>query len=471
MHRQASALLKQCASTASPLHHSMLPIASAGVALRYAGSSASASSFLRSSPLLMKASNKSIFSDIEGGFGDRIPPSHTPVPTTATSPLHPPSGVDSASADVPTADDALDFSAVLVEESPVPGILILKLNNGPVNTLTLSVMRTLRYYLDLAAESAERRLGGAAAAGGNNAARARPNPWVEKANAKKASNNATATTQESQRHDELVKLFEGVRGLVLTSAVKNVFSAGLDLDELLRVGEGFEKHVAGVKLDVPYYATFTVYWSEFQSLWLTLHTLPIPIVAAINGDAPAAGCILSMCCDYRVMAIQSSQPSVNNEKPPRQYKIGITAARGGFCVPKFVAENMVWTMTTKNSAEEILTQGLLIPAPQAQSPKYGLVDALSDNDDTVLVDAVHVAERWGGLSSKRDSKAASSDIIPYLHTYWLIKYETRAGLVSMLDTKEKRLADLSEYINMLRDPSVYNALKTYRASLSSKPKK
>ena len=128
-------------------------------------------------------------------------------------------------------------------------------------------------------------------------------------------------------------------------------------------------------------------------------------------------------------------------------------------------------MTTKNSAEEILTQGLLIPAPQAQSPKYGLVDALSDNDDTVLVDAVHVAERWGGLSSKRDSKAASSDIIPYLHTYWLIKYETRAGLVSMLDTKEKRLADLSEYINMLRDPSVYNALKTYRASLSSKPKK
>ena len=396
---------------------------------------------------------------------------HVPREAAETSPGR---NVDpSAKEQEPTlrlADDCIDHQIVYVEETSTPGILMIKLNHGPVNALTVQLMRTLRYYLDLARDAVERRLDGKGV-GPHDAPHPVVNPWRDGHLQPSSVSGAEAALadQRAKKHDELVKLFEGVRGLVLSSAVKNVFSAGLDLDELLRVGEGFEKHVAGTPMPHPYYATFTVYWSEFQSLWLTLHTLPIPIVAAINGDAPAGGCIMSMCCDYRVMAIQSRNPP-DSTKPPRQYKIGITATRGGFWLPKFLDDNMSWTVTTPRVGEEILTQGLLIPAAQAQSPKYGLVDALSQNEDTVLTDAVRVAERWAGLTPDVNETFASptgcnTGVIPHLHTYWLVKCETRAGLVSMLDTEEKRVADLAGFIGMLRTPRVHQALKNYRDSL------
>lgn len=44
------------------------------------------------------------------------------------------------------------------------------------------------------------------------------------------------------------------------------------------------------------------FWHSMQELWLTLYASPLTTVASINGAAPAAGCLLAMSCDYRVMA-------------------------------------------------------------------------------------------------------------------------------------------------------------------------
>ena len=43
------------------------------------------------------------------------------------------------------------------------------------------------------------------------------------------------------------------------------------------------------------------FWTALQQVFLDLYSLPVPTAAAINGPAPAGGCLLSSCCDYRVM--------------------------------------------------------------------------------------------------------------------------------------------------------------------------
>ena len=33
-----------------------------------------------------------------------------------------------------------------------------------------------------------------------------------------------------------------------------------------------------------------------------LAACPVPVVAALAGHSPAGGCVLALCCDYRIMA-------------------------------------------------------------------------------------------------------------------------------------------------------------------------
>ena len=43
------------------------------------------------------------------------------------------------------------------------------------------------------------------------------------------------------------------------------------------------------------------FWTTLQDVWLKLYGSSFPTAAAINGHSPAGGCLLSMCCEYRVM--------------------------------------------------------------------------------------------------------------------------------------------------------------------------
>ena len=59
---------------------------------------------------------------------------------------------------------------------------------------------------------------------------------------------------------------EKYRGIILTSSLPNVFSAGLDIKEMYNRTE----------------KQLIEYWQTLQDAWLTLYNLKIPVAAAIN---------------------------------------------------------------------------------------------------------------------------------------------------------------------------------------------
>ena len=64
-----------------------------------------------------------------------------------------------------------------------------------------------------------------------------------------------------------------------------VFCAGLEITEMYK----------------PEQEKLEVFWGSLQDLWIELYSCKVPTAAAIIGHSPAGGCLLAMCCDYRVM--------------------------------------------------------------------------------------------------------------------------------------------------------------------------
>lgn len=83
-----------------------------------------------------------------------------------------------------------------------------------------------------------------------------------------------------------------IQALVLRSANPSIFSAGLDLQEMHK----------------PEMDRLRNFWTSFQQLYIDLHGSRLACIAAIEGHAPAAGCMLALSCDYRIMA--SDMPKI-----------------------------------------------------------------------------------------------------------------------------------------------------------------
>uniref|UniRef100_A0A8C1Z5V5 Enoyl-CoA delta isomerase 1 n=1 Tax=Cyprinus carpio TaxID=7962 RepID=A0A8C1Z5V5_CYPCA len=78
---------------------------------------------------------------------------------------------------------------------------------------------------------------------------------------------------------EKLKLYRSCRGVIITSTPPKVFSAGLDI---------YPEHCAE-------------FWKAVQDAWLKLYGSTKVTIATINGSRPAGGCLLALCCDYRIM--------------------------------------------------------------------------------------------------------------------------------------------------------------------------
>ncbi|MCA9565939.1 MAG: enoyl-CoA hydratase/isomerase family protein, partial [Myxococcales bacterium] len=72
---------------------------------------------------------------------------------------------------------------------------------------------------------------------------------------------------------------------VLITGAGDAFSAGLNLKEM-----------AG--LDA---AGMDRFLRTLEEMVVTLHHYPGPTAAAVNGHAIAGGCVITLCCDFRIM--------------------------------------------------------------------------------------------------------------------------------------------------------------------------
>lgn len=152
---------------------------------------------------------------------------------------------------------------------------------------------------------------------------------------------------------------EGAQGIVLSGG-PSVFSAGLDVPYLLSLGDDR--------------AALQAAWEGFFAAARALAGSPVPVVAAIAGHAPAGGCVLALCCDYRVMAA-----SVDPMKP---FRIGLNETQVGLVAPAGV-QRLLQRVVGRHRAERLLVAGELVDAERALA--IGLVDELVGID--------HVATR------------------------------------------------------------------------------
>lgn len=137
-----------------------------------------------------------------------------------------------------------------------------------------------------------------------------------------------------------------IEGIVLHGK-EGFFSSGLDLIALY---EYDEKEIEDL-------------WYAFFTLTETFLRFSKPAVAAISGHSPAGGCVLALCCDYRIMA-------------EGEYIIGLNEVPVGLIVPKAIFSLYAFWLGEAKAYRNLLTGKLYSPQDALTN---GLIDEVTDS--------------------------------------------------------------------------------------------
>lgn len=170
---------------------------------------------------------------------------------------------------------------------------------------------------------------------------------------------------------------DATRCVVLTGAGQKSFVAGADIGEMSTLtkaeGEAFGK--------------------KGNDVFRKLETLPIPVIAAVNGFALGGGCELSLSCDIRLASENAvfAQPETG---------LGITPGFGG-------TQRLARTINV-GKAKEMLYAGTKVKADEALS--LGLVNAVYPAEE-LMGAAMKLAEKIARNApiAVRASKKAVND--------------------------------------------------------------
>jgi enoyl-CoA hydratase/carnithine racemase len=109
------------------------------------------------------------------------------------------------------------------------------------------------------------------------------------------------------------------------------------------------------------------FWQNFIGLLAAIGRCPVPVVAAVTGHSPAGGAVMSIYCDYRVMARGN-------------YKIGLNEVQVGLAVPETI-QFALRRLVGPHRAERLMVAGAMLESEEAL--RVGFVDELADVDFVV----------------------------------------------------------------------------------------
>lgn len=224
--------------------------------------------------------------------------------------------------------------------------------------------------------------------------------------------------QELQQTFQELEQERDIHGVILASSSPKIFSAGLDLMEMYN----------------PKRENLATFWRSLQDLFATLYLSPLATVAAIEGHAPAGGCFLSICCDYRVMSQGGAVIGLN------ETKLGIVA-------PAWFRDVFVNTVGHR-VAEHMLSLGAQVDADSAKA--IHLVDEAVPSNE-VLPHAKKALGEWTSIPA---------------HARGLTKKLMREKTVAQL--MKNRDADIQVFQDLIMQPRVQKSLEMYLASLRKK---
>ena len=213
-----------------------------------------------------------------------------------------------------------------------------------------------------------------------------------------------------------------MHGMILASHTPKIFSAGLDIMEMYQPTE----------------ESLATFWNALQTLFLTYYTTPLVSIAAIEGHAPAGGCLLAMASDYRIMT---------TEGRPR---IGLNETQLGIVAPKWFQSTLVNTIGHRQ-AELMLQLGLQYDAKKAM--EIDLVDECVETISEVLPAAEKAMGKWLTIPKMARSRT---------------KMELRGHVTKALQDTLQEDADL--FATTVLDPMAQKSLEMYLNSLKARKK-
>ncbi len=175
-------------------------------------------------------------------------------------------------------------------------------------------------------------------------------------------------------------------GAVVVSGLPGMFSAGLDVPELMNLDR----------------AEMAAFWHRFTHMLKIIATLPVPVAFAMTGHAPAGGIVMALFGDYRIM-------------PLGGFKTGLNEVQVGLVVSPPIHRALVRAVGP-HTAERILVAGEMMPSEKAKA--IGLVDELAEDPATTVVRAIEWCQQHLALPQQAmlmTRKMARADLHGFFH--------------------------------------------------------
>lgn len=146
----------------------------------------------------------------------------------------------------------------------------------------------------------------------------------------------------------------GVRVVVLSGA-GSVFSAGIDLGDLMDLPNRYGEH---------WLRQMRTITDDWQALTTRLERLEIPTIAALHGMCLGLGLEIALACDFRIAA--------------QGTKLALPETRLGI-VPDVGGTTRLTRLVGVGRAKELIMTGRMFSATDAE--RWGVVNQLADADD------------------------------------------------------------------------------------------